>query len=163
MSATKIFFGTIIVGMVIVCGGCQPSPDFEALRKEILDLHQQTIDAHWKKDAAFFTKHMADDYFAVKNGEILNPTREETAAEYEHYLTNTTFKEYRDLRQPIVGFSKDGSVAWSIVQVKVAGRDRDESGAESDFDLTWAWITLYGRREGRWIWLGESSSFKRAH
>lgn len=42
---------------------------------------------------------------------------------------------------------KDGSIAWSIVQVKVAGRDRDESGTEKDFDLIWAWVTLYERKD----------------
>jgi len=144
---------------VLIC--CRQTPDFEALERQILELHRQTIDAHWKKDAGFFTNHMADDYFAVQNGEIRRPAKAEIAAEYEHYLTTTTFKEYRDLRPPIVGFSKDGSIAWSIVQAKVAGRDRDESGAEKEFDLTWAWITLYGRKDGRWVWLGEASNFKR--
>lgn len=139
---------------------CRPSPDLEALREEILDLHQKTIDAHWQKDVGFFAEHMAEGYFAVNNGEIRQPAREEVTAEYERYLRSTTFKEYRDLRQPIIGFSKDGSVAWSIVQVKVAGRGLDDSGEEKDFDLTWAWITLYGRTEGRWTWLGEASSFK---
>jgi len=150
------------VGLTIVIIRCRPSPDFGELRREILDLHQQTIDAHWKKDVGFFARHMADDYFAVQNGEIRNPNREEIEAEYERYLTTTTFTEYRDLREPIVGFSNDGSIAWSIVQVKVAGRDRNESGAEGDFGLTWAWITLYGRKGGRWVWLGEASNFKRS-
>jgi hypothetical protein len=151
-----------VICLVFLLAGCRPSPDFGELRKEILRLHQETIDAHWKKDPAFFAKHMAEDYFAVQNGEIRKPTREEIVAEYKSYLASATFTEYRDLREPIVGFSKDGSMAWSIVQVKVAGRERDESGGESDFDLTWAWITLYGREKGRWIWLGEASNFKRA-
>jgi hypothetical protein len=153
-------FVLLALGLAVVFGRCRPSPDFETLERQILDLHQQTIDAHWKKDAGFLARHMADDYFAVQNGEIRKPTREEITAEYERYLGTTTFKEYRDLRQPVVGFSKDGSIAWSIVQVKVAGRDLDESGEEKDFDLTWAWITLYERRKDRWIWLGEASNFK---
>lgn len=153
---------TFALGLVLLFVGCRPSPDFDALRREILDLHQKTIDAHWKKNAGFFTQHMGDSYFAVENGEIRHPTREDIASEYECYLSTTTFTEYRDVRQPIVGFSKDGSIAWSVVQVKVAGRDRAESGAEKDFDLTWAWITLYERKGGRWVWLGEASNFRRA-
>jgi hypothetical protein len=147
------------VGALVLRG--RPSPDFDALRREILDLHQQTIAAHWKKDARFFPEHTADGYFAVQNGEVRHPSRKETAANFERYLSTTTFTEYRDLREPIIGFSKDGSVAWCVVQVKVAGRDRDESGAESPFDLTWAWITLHEKQDGRWIWLGESSGYKR--
>jgi hypothetical protein len=160
---TLLSFTLSTVSLAMFSIRCRPSPDFEALKREILNLHQQTIDAHMKKDTGFFSRHMADGYFAVKDGEVRHPSRQDVASEYERYLATTAFTEYRDMREPIVGFSKDGSVAWSIVQVKVAGRDRAESGQEKDFDLTWAWITLYGRKGDRWIWLGESSSFKRGH
>jgi len=141
---------------------CRPSPDFNALRREILDLHLKTIAAHWKKDPGFFTAHMADGYFAVQKGEVRRPTRQEIAAEYERYLGTTTFTEYRDLQEPLIGFSKDGSVAWSVVRVKVAGSQREGTGPASEFDLVWAWITLYERKDGRWVWLGEASTFKPA-
>ena len=140
----------------------RPSPGFSALRQEILDLHHKTIDAHLKKDPGFFTEHMAEGYFAVQNGEIRRPTREDAAGEYARYLATTTFTEYRDLQEPLVGFSKDGSIAWSVVRVKVAGSERAETGPERDFDLVWAWVTLYERKDGRWIWLGEASTFKEA-
>jgi len=157
-AALSVFAALMLTGFV----RCRPAPDFGALKQQILELHQETIEAHWKKDAGFFTENMADDYFAIQNGEIRKPTREEIAAEYQNYLRTTTFTEYRDLQPPVVGFSKDASIAWSIVQVKVAGRERDVSGTENPFDLTWAWITLYERRGGRWIWLGEASNFKRS-
>ena len=76
------------------------------------------------------------------------------------YLNNTTFTEYRDLQEPIIGFSKDGSVAWSIVQVKVAGKRTIENGAERDLDFTCAWITLYERQGDKWLRLTEVSNFK---
>lgn len=153
-------FALLAFVLATMFGRCRPAPDFEALERQILNLRQQTIDAHWNKDTGFFARHMADGYFAVQNGEIRKPTREEATAKYEHYLGATTFKEYRDLQPPVVGFSKDGSMAWSVVQVKVAGRELDESGEEKDFDLTWAWITLYERRGDDWVWLGEASNFK---
>jgi predicted O-methyltransferase YrrM len=139
---------------------CRPAPDFDTLRKEILDLHQKTIDAHLKKDVGFFTKDISADYFSVGNGEIRKSTKEEIASQFERYLHGTTFTEYRNLREPIIGFSKDGSMAWSLVQVRVAGRSRIESGAERDFDVTWAWITLYERQGDGWVRLGEVSNFK---
>lgn len=153
----------LTAGFAVSCFCCRPAPDFDALRREILDLHRQMIEAHWRKDARFFPEHIADGYFAVQNGEVRRPTREEMTAEYERYLSTTTFTEYRDLREPIIGFSKDGSLAWCVVQVNVSGRERGDSGVESPFDLTWAWITLYEKKEGRWQWLGESSSYKRAN
>jgi hypothetical protein len=96
--------GFLVLGPGGILVGCRPSPDIETLRAEILDLHQKTIDAHWQKDAGFFAEHMAEGYFAVRNGEIQQPSREEVTAEYERHLGSTTFKEYRDLRQPIMRY-----------------------------------------------------------
>ena len=134
------------------------TPDFEALRREILDLHKATIEAHWDKDVDFFVRDVSEDYFSVSNGEVGHPTAEEVRSTFS-YLNNTTFTEYRDLREPMIGFSDDGSVAWSVVQVKVAGRTVDD-GSERVLDFTCAWITVYRRRGDRWIRLGEMSSFK---
>ena len=160
MNWSKNFMKIILVLLSLTFIECQSSPDFEALRSEILDLHKALIDAHWNKDIDFFTKGISEDYFSVGNGEIRNQTREEITTQVADYLNNTTFTEYRDLREPIIGFSKDGSMAWSIVQVKVAGRRTMDDGSEKDLDFTCAWITLYERRGDTWIRLGEVSTFK---
>lgn len=96
----------------------------------------------------------------VQNGEIQRPTKDEIIAKMSDYLNHTTFKEYRDLQKPIIDFSKDGSVAWSIVQVKVAGKRMMVDGSERELDFTCAWITLYERQGDKWIRLGELSDFK---
>jgi len=147
-----IFFITLL--------GCQSSPDFETLRKEILDLHKKTIEAHWNKDVGFFIKDISEDYMSVGSGELRNPTKEEITSQFSNYLNNTTFTEYRDLREPIINFSNDGSIAWSVVQVKVAGKRIMNDRSERDFDDTWAWITLYRREGDKWIRLGEVSNRK---
>ena len=103
---------------------------------------------------------MAKDYLFVQNGEIQRPQKDEITTKMSDYLNNTTFTEYRDLQQPIIGFSKDGSVAWSIVQVKVAGKRKMDDGTERDLDFTCACITLYERQEDKWIRVAEVSNFK---
>jgi hypothetical protein len=160
MNLVKIFLKIILALWTVTLLGCRPSPDFDALRSEILDLHKTLIDAHWNKDIDFFIKDISEDYFSVGNGEIRKPTKEEITSQVTDYLNNTTFSEYRDLREPVIGFSKDGSLAWSIVQVKVAGRRTTEEGTEKDVDFICAWITLYERQDNTWIRLGEVSTFK---
>ncbi len=145
---------------VLISINCQRAPDFEALRSEILELHKATIDAHWNKDVDFFVKDLADDFLSVQNGEIQRPQKDEIIARMSDYLNHTTFSEYQDLQEPIIGFSKDGSVAWSIVQVKVAGKRTMDDGTERDLDFICAWITLYERQGDKWIQLGEVSNFK---
>jgi hypothetical protein len=68
--------------------------------------------------------------------------------------------EYRDLQEPIIEFSDDGSVAWSVVRVKVAGIRVMNDGTERELDFICAWIALYRRQNDKWIRLGEVSSFK---
>ncbi len=118
------------------------------------------INAHLNKDIDFFTENIADDYFSVGRGEIRHPEPDEIRMNFSNYLYNTEFSEYRDLQEPIVEFSKDGSLAWLIVQVKVAGERKMETDSIHTFDVTWAWITLYEREEDKWIRLGEVSNYK---
>lgn len=64
------------------------------------------------------------------------------------------------MQEPIVGFSKDGSLTWSIVKVKIGGNRTMKNGAERELDFTCAWITLYEKQGDKWIRLGEVSNFK---
>jgi hypothetical protein len=128
------------------------------MKSEILALHKALIDAHLNKDVDFLVRDLCEDFVSVSRGEIGRPTKEEVRESFSDYLNNTTFTEYRDLCEPIVGFSRDGSLAWSIVQVKVAGRRRMSDGSEREMDSTWAWLTLYERQGEKWIRLVEVST-----
>lgn len=139
--------------------GCQASPDFEKSKAEILDLHKTFVDAHWNKDVDFFSEGLSENYFSVGDGEIRRPTQEEIRAQFVCYLNNTTFTEYRFLQEPIIGFSKDGSMAWSIAQIKVAGQRTMDDGSQRDMDFICAWITLWEREGDQWVRLGEVSTF----
>ncbi len=145
--------------MVLIIAGCKQNPDFDKYRSEILGLHKELIKAHRIRDVDFFVKDIAEDYFSVGNGEINHPKKEEIFERFSNYLNNTEFREYKDLQDPIIGFSEDGSIAWSIVQVKVAGF-RSMNEGDIDFDYTFAWITLYSRQDDKWIRLGEVSNYK---
>ena len=134
--------------------------DFETLRQEILEHHRRAIQAHWDKDVDFLVGDMSDDFFSVSNGEIRHPGREEARATFTDYLTHTTFTEYRDLVEPEVGFSDDGSVAWANVQVKVSGIRRDDDGSTRPMGFTCAWLTLYRRVGDGWTRIGEVSTWK---
>lgn len=146
----------LIMGMI----GCQSHPDFEAFRKEILDLHKGFIEAHLNKNIDFIVHDLSDDYFAVSRGEIDKPTKEEMKSDLSGYINNTDFLEYRDVEEPMIGFSKDGSLAWAVFRVKVAGMLTSEDGSEQKVDFICAWMALYERQDDKWIMLGDASTFK---
>jgi len=155
-NAVKIFFIALVLSLI----GCQSSQDFEVLRAELLDIHKKFIEAHLAKDVDFFVHDLAEDYVFVARGEISHPTPEEIRSNMSDYLNNTEFSEYRNLQEPLIGFSRDGSLGWSIVKVKVTGKRRLEDGSERDTDFICAWITLFERQGDKWMRLGEVSSFK---
>lgn len=137
--------------LVVALTGCQTRKDMDVIRSEILDFHKTFINDHLNKNIDSFVEDYSKDYIFVSNGEISHPTKEEFKTSFSNYLNNTTFSEYRNLQEPIIGFSKDGSMAWAIVKVKVAGSRNMEGDSQKDFDVTYAWITLYERRGDDWI------------
>ena len=134
-------------------------PDFAVLKEEILALHKASLDAHLEKNIPFFTQNVSDKFISVSRGEINKPSKEETTTMFTNYLENTEFSVYRDLQEPIIGFSKDGSVAWSIVQVKVSGKQKINE-EEEYLDFISSWIMLYERQGDKWVKLVNASSFK---
>lgn len=130
------------------------------MEEEILALHKAFIDAHLNKDVDFFVQDYPEDFYSVSRGEILRPSKEDFRTMLSRYLNNATFTEYRDLCEPVIGFSQDGSLAWVIMQVKVTGKLRMDENTAMDLDDTWAGMMLYERRAGKWVRIAEVSNFK---
>ena len=150
----------IILIVSLFALSCQKSVNIEKLEQELLDLHQTTLDAHLNKDVEFFTKDISEDYFQVHDGVFLHPTKEEIHTMFTHYLNSTEFEKYEDLREPVVKVSDDGSLGWTIVQVRLIGKQHLENDSVNNMDYTYAWITLYERENGKWIRLGEVDNYK---
>lgn len=155
-----------IATMCAVLAGCQAAPtpepaaDLEALRQEILELHRAGIQAHLDRDVPFFTKNVAEDYVTVGRGEIRSPSLDDIETMFSSYLGSTEFTKYEDIREPIVGISDDGSIAWAIVQVRVEGSQQAEDGSTRPLAFTSAWLTLFRREGDRWIRQGDVSTFR---
>jgi ketosteroid isomerase-like protein len=135
------------VFVLVTTGGCSRDSDTESIQQEILDLHRSFIQAHLDKDAAFLAAPTADDYLSVARGEVTPMDADEVEKILAPYLAATEFSHYEDVAEPFIGVSDDGSLAWSIVQVRVAGERTGNDSTVSSFDTRWAWLTLY-RREG---------------
>jgi hypothetical protein len=138
----------------------QPGPDLDQLKAEILDLHAAFIDAHLNADVETLLENQADQLYFVARGEVEVRTVEGTRTLLSDYLQDTVFTEYRDVQPPIVEVSADGSLGWSIVQVKVAGTRHLGDGTRRELDFTCAWLTLYQRQGDRWMRTAEVSTFK---
>lgn len=123
-------------------------------------LHAKVIRAHRESNPDLLFEDVAADFVQANRGEITRPTIAERRTRFASYLGSTTFEEYRDLVEPIVKVSKDGTIGWVIVQVKARGTQTTASGAKEPLEFTSAWIELYEKRDGRWVSVGNLSNFK---
>ena len=153
------FFCVLICALsLLVVGGCCQDPDLEQSRQEILALHASIIQAHLEKDAASLAGPTADDYLSVSRGEVRPMAAAGVEAMLTPYLEETDFSHYENVEEPIVGISSDGSMAWSIVQVRVAGTRTADDGEARSFDTKWAWLTLYRRDGESWQRIADVST-----
>ena len=154
----KFFPSALLLIAAIVVAGCIPAADLEADRRALLAHHEASLEAHRVNDPEFFIRNRSGNYTLVSRGKILQPTNEQTLERFKDYLGRTRFTEYRDLVPPTVRISRDGSMAWLAVQVKVAGVQTPDDGTETEIDVVWAWVSMYEKKGGRWINTGNASN-----
>ncbi len=145
-----------VVALGITC--CQHPFDSKQARAEILELHRCFIEAHLAEDVSPLARPIASDYLFVANGDVQTLNGNDVQRTLQSYFDTTTFSHYEDTDEPIIGFSKDGTLAWIVVQVRVAGISHRESGVDDPFDTQWAWITLYEKRNGEWSRISDVST-----
>lgn len=153
-------FVFLLLAVLLISACCREEPDLNAYKQEILELHRGFIAAHLAKDVEAIAAPTADGYLFVADGEVEISNADKVTEWLEEYFSRTEFTEYRDVSDPVIGISNDGSLAWSIVQVRVAGTSRTEDGAEKPFDNVWAWITLYKRVGNSWLRISDVSTVK---
>ena len=123
-------------------------------------LHAKVIQAHRESNPGLLFEDVSEDFVQANRGVITSPTIDERRARFASYLGSTTFAEYRDLVEPVVKVSKDGTLGWVIVQVKARGVQTTDTGKKEPLEFVSAWIELYEKRDGRWISVGNLSNFK---
>ncbi len=126
----------------------------------LIALHQKVLLAHQQSDVEILLEDGAEDYVVASRGEVSKPTIAERRAKLGPYLESTTFEEYRDIADPIVTLSDDGTLGWVIVQIRAVGEQVGADGDTLPVEFTSAWIELYEKRQGRWYRVGNVSNFK---
>lgn len=150
MTTTRLWSAVWLLSLLI---GCQPriAPfDREAAEAEILALHRQQQAFHFDKDAAAFASQLSERYISVNEGEIDQPGREESLARISEYFERTTFEAWEDLSPPIVRFSDDGSLAYTLVNKEVIAHFSDEQGRQVKERTVFAWVAIYKKYGDTW-------------
>jgi hypothetical protein len=150
------FFVAAIIAVIVF--NSQRPFDFDRARIEIQELHRSFIEAHLAEEVPPLVRGIPEDYLFVANGDVQTLNSIDVQQMLQSYFDTATFSHYQDTDKPIIGISADGTFAWAIVQVRVAGTTHRESGTDDPFDTQWAWMTLFEKRNGEWSRIADVST-----
>lgn len=124
--------------------------DLEKEKEKILAMHHAQRNYHFNKDSLAFANQLSDNFISVNKGMISRPIREETIARYNGYFSSVEFVKWDDLAEPIIKFSDDGSMAYTIVDKIVTLTYQDENDSTIEGSTHFAWTTIYKKYDEEW-------------
>lgn len=141
--------GALILALVSCTVNPQPFDRVQA-EKEILQLHEAQRDYHFQKDSIAFAHQMSAEYVSVNRGLITRPTVEDNIARYNNYFSAVEFVKWDDVNPPVIRFSEDGSMAYTVVDKEVIVEYK-LSETETVLDSAYyAWVAIYRKQAEGW-------------
>ena len=119
-------------------------------KNKILSLHNAQREYHFNKDSIAFANQLSDNFISVNKGEITRPKREETISRYNGYFSSVEFVKWDDVSEPIIKFSDDGSMAYTIVDKVVVVTYKDDNGNTVEDKTHFVWTAIYKKYGNEW-------------
>lgn len=124
--------------------------NLELERQQILKLHNAQRDYHFNKDSIAFANQLSHDFISINKGKISSPKQSETITRYNGYFSSVEFLKWDDVTEPIIKFSDDGTMAYTIVDKIVTLTYKDENGNTVKDETHFAWTAIYKKYGDNW-------------
>ncbi len=147
---STIFIGFLTSCVFIACSGNVKEVSLADEKEKILKMHHAQRDYHFEKDSINFASQLSDNFISVNRGIIDKPKREETISRYNGYFSSVEFVKWDDVSEPIIKFSDDGSLAYTIVDKIVVVRYKGENGQTKEDKTHFAWTAIYKKYGNEW-------------
>ena len=118
-------------------------------------LHRTLLAAHCLGDAALMAARSVPNVVSANRGTISSIARSAMSERFTAVFDRLDYREYHDLRPPVVEVSESGDLGWIAVEVRAIGTDRESGDA---FDNQWAWLMAVRKIDGRWLHAGNASN-----
>lgn len=136
--------------LTLLCSCSQIAQKESSDRAAILLLHARQKTHHMEKMADSLAEQMSAQFISVNRGEITMPSKQETTARFSNYLGRVTFEKWDDIEPPIIRFSADSTVAYTVVHKQVILTYQDEEDQQIRESTEFAWVTIYRKTNGVW-------------
>ena len=142
----------LILLLTIFLGSCsnQIGFDRDTETKAILKLHNLQRDYHFNKDSISFANQFSKNFISVNKGIISRPKQSETISRYNRYFSSVEFVNWDDVTEPIIKFSEDGTLAYTIVDKIVKLTHKNDLGETIEGITHFAWTTIYKKYRNEW-------------
>ncbi|MDT0552707.1 hypothetical protein [Urechidicola vernalis] len=118
--------------------------------KVILQLHNAQRGYHFDKDSISFANQLSENFVSVNRGIISKPKKSETIARYNSYFSSVEFVKWDDVTKPIIKFSENGTLAYTIVDKIVKVAYKDQTGKTIEDETHFAWTAIYKKYGNEW-------------
>ncbi|EDP72276.1 hypothetical protein FBALC1_14282 [Flavobacteriales bacterium ALC-1] len=141
---------SVITSITFLACKNTPNVDFDLEKEQILKLHNAQRNYHFNKDSIAFANQLSDQFISVNKGKISSPKQSETISRYHGYFSSVEFLKWDDVSKPIIKFSDDGSMAYTIVDKIVTVTHKDEEGNTVEGKTHFAWTAIYKKHGNEW-------------
>lgn len=141
-----------LILVLLISVSCTNTKIFDKLeeKNKILKLHNAQRDYHFNKDSIAFANQFSDNFISVNKGLISSPEKEETISRYNGYFSSVEFIKWDDVTEPIIRFSDDGTMAYTIVDKFVSLTYKDINGNTIEGKTHFAWTAIYKKHGEQW-------------
>ncbi|CAM1341647.1 nuclear transport factor 2 family protein [Tenacibaculum amylolyticum] len=145
-------FNICTLFLILLITSCvkQPQFDKEKETKEILKLHNLQRDYHFNKDSISFANQLSKNFISVNKGVVSQPKKSETISRYNGYFSSVEFIKWDDVTEPIIRFSEDGTLAYTIVDKIVKVARKNETGETIEGETHFVWTAIYKKYGNEW-------------
>ncbi|TVZ55881.1 hypothetical protein OD91_1154 [Lutibacter sp. Hel_I_33_5] len=145
----KILSFILVILISTSCTNCKLIDKSED-KSKILKLHNTQRDYHFNKNSNAFANQFSDSFISVNKGLISRPKKEETISRYNGYFSSVEFIKWDDETEPIIKFSDDGSMAYTIVDKIVTLTYKNQMGDTVQRETHFAWTAIYKKYGKQW-------------
>ncbi|WP_207432030.1 YybH family protein [Sabulibacter ruber] len=130
---------------------CSRTSSVEEETARLLQLHEQQRQAHFGKDAKAMLAHSSPDMISVNAGKIHVGSGDQDAAAFQSYFNSVEFRKWDDVKPPVIRFSEDRTLAYTVVDKLVVLTTKDSLGRNIEETTHYAWVSIYRKQQdGNW-------------
>lgn len=143
---------SLIYILVLLLAGCSTEPPVnpEAEMDALLAVHNAQEKYHFEKDSVAMAELLSDIFKDVSWGEISPSSYEETRSRFHSYFSSMDIVKWEDVQPPEVRFSKDYSMAYTLVDKEVVVEYETNDGILISDTSHFAWVAIYQKYPEGW-------------